>query len=369
MNNNISVHLSALSGLNTKKSIGEGSSVYVRILKDNGNGSYIASFSSGRFLLKSDVPLLENSGFRARIKIDGEKVLLQRIAEKAELKNNVQKITSENKNIFFERLSLPSDRLSFILFQQSRLLGGKFDVKTFDKARHIAEKLKKNKNAAGNAAYIMEKKGISSDEKKVLSILDESDDFEDLDDFFDSQKNTDFLFLQDSSYDKKDCKAIENLFQSFFLDIFTNPESFGLKPSALTLFNHLGFCFNKENATENSFLTDGSWIKIPFDFILENKNGKGSFCAFIKNDSCTLKKATITFSFEEEMYAFSLDFCKEKLSSINCACTNLKKTESLLRKLKNRFNDVSVSFSELKKEDFSEFSAENVQINMVDFSI
>ncbi|UKI53082.1 MAG: hypothetical protein L6V86_08305 [Treponema sp.] len=111
MKTNVVMHLTALSGVNGNNSLREGGSVYVRIIKSAGNNSYIASFSGGRFLLKSEIPLSEGAGFPAKIKIENGKILLQKIHADSH-KDSVQKITAENKNPFLETRS--SAGFSFI---------------------------------------------------------------------------------------------------------------------------------------------------------------------------------------------------------------------------------------------------------------
>ena len=79
--NSVVVHSTALSNAVSQKSFGEGSSVFVRVLKNNGGNSYTVSFGGGRFAIRSEVPLAEGSSFRATIHLDGETVRLVRQAD------------------------------------------------------------------------------------------------------------------------------------------------------------------------------------------------------------------------------------------------------------------------------------------------
>ena len=227
MKTDVVMHLTALSGVNGNNSLREGGSVYVRIIKSAGNNSYIASFSGGRFLLKSEIPLSEGAGFPAKIKIENGKILLQKIHADSH-KDSVQKITAENKNPFLEKLGLPPDSLSYSMLQQMKMLGSRFSLESFQKFRKIAEKIKNKEKSAGDAAFILEEKGIPADEKKVLSVLGGSEKERD---------SAEEIFQDKNNFSR----PAENSFSEFFSAIFNSSANLKNQPGILTLFNHLGF--------------------------------------------------------------------------------------------------------------------------------
>ena len=355
MKTDVVVHLTALSNVNGKNSLREGSSVYVRIIKNNGNNSYLASFAGGRFLLKSGIPLSEGSGFLAKLKIENGRIILQKLQQNTESKNSIYKITQENQGQFLEKMGLVPDNLSFSMLQQMKMLGARFSMDTFQKIRKIAEKLKGKEKTASDAAFILEEKGIPSDEKKVSHILgnaEESDD--DAGEIFSGKR---VINLQP-----------ENSFRVFFEKILNLPENGKNQPGILTLFNHLGFNFAAEpnfSHSENGF---GSWIKIPFEFNIEEKCGNGSFCGFLGNSSKKLEKAVVCFDIADKKYIFEFGLNGNNLLYLNAGASASAENKMLLEILKSRFEKTKVGCID-SVGDFSEFSADNIEIRSVSLSV
>ena len=143
--NSVVVHSTALSNAVSQKSFGEGSSVFVRVLKNNGGNSYTVSFGGGRFAIRSEVPLAEGSSFRATIHLYGETVRLVRQSDVSSSDGAFRKMTVQFDaagNIqnpalaaYFKKLGLVPDGLSCALFAQMKLLGVKFDAAAFSRAR------------------------------------------------------------------------------------------------------------------------------------------------------------------------------------------------------------------------------------------
>ena len=351
MKTDVVVHLAALSNVNGKKSLREGSSVYVRIIKSNGNNSYLASFAGGKFFIKSEIPLTAGSGFLAKIKLENGKVVLKKLPDVMQNKGSVQKITAENQSSFLEKLGLAPDNISLGLFQQMKMLGSRFSLNSFQKSRKIAEKIKGREKSASDAAFILEKKGILPDEEKILEIL--GDDNESGEIF--SEKN----MLPPKT---------ENPFMEFFENILGSSENIKNKPGILTLFNHIGFNFDsggKKSFSEKGF---GSWIKIPFEFNIEKKCGKGSFCGFLGNSSKKLEKAVLCFYLESESYVFEFGLDDNKLLYLNAGSSDSEKSGNLVKILSSSFKNTKIMEIDSVRE-FSEFSADNVEISTVSFSV
>ncbi len=351
MKTDVVVHLTALSGVNGKNSLREGSSVYVRIIKSNGNNSYLASFAGGKFFIKSEIPLSAGSGFLAKIKLENGKVVLQKLADNLESKDSIQKITAENQNSFLEKMGLVPDNISFGLLQQMKMLGSRFSLAAFQKSRKIAEKIKGREKSASDAAFILENKGVLPDEKRILGILGDDNDSGE---FF-SEKNV----LPPKS---------ENPFRDFFKNILEFPENINNKPGILTLFNHIGFCFGSGESSIRAEKGFGSWIKIPFEFNLEKKCGKGSLCGFLGNMSKKMEKAVLCFYLENEKYVFEFGLKENQLLYLNVGCSDSVKTKNLAEILSSSFKKIKIMEIGLV-QDFSEFSANNIEISAVSFSV
>lgn len=338
MNTNVVVHSAALSNVNTNSSLREGSSVYVRILKNVGNNSYVAAFAGGKFLLKSEISLKEGAEFFAKIKLSAGKIILQKIEKNADTKNSVQKITVENQKQFLENLGLFPDKISFSMFQQMKLLGVRFEKNLFQKARKISEKFKGKEKTASDAAFIMEKKGILSDEEKVCAVLQNGDAADN------------FSYNNGEKF-----SGSGNCVSYFFKNLLSSSELLKNQPGILTLFNHLGFDF--ENAK-----TNGSWIKIPFEFSSEEICGNGSFCGFLQNKTKTLEKAVLTFYEKDARYIFEFGLSGNNLSYLNYICSDGSKNHKIAQKLKNQFKNIKINQIDEDAFDFSEFSADNSEI-------
>lgn len=358
MKTNVVVHLAALSNVNGKNSLREGSSVYVRIIKNNGNNSYLASFAGGKFFIKSEIPLSAGSGFLAKIKLENGKVVLQKLADNIENKNSIQKITAENQNSFLEKMGLFPDNISLALFQQMKMLGSRFSLPVFQKSRKIAEKIKGREKSASEAAFILEKKGILPDEKSVLEILG-------------NDRDSGEIFSGKNEFVPK----TENPFRDFFENILRASGNIKNKPGILTLFNHVGFNFDSCGAgvhsgenfsfSENGF---GSWIKIPFEFNIDENYGNGSFCGFLGNGTKKLEKAVLCFYLESENYVFEFGLNGNKLLYLNAGCSDSAKSKNLLGILKSSFTETEIMEIDSAR-DFSEFSADNVELSTVSFSV
>lgn len=344
MNTNAVFHATALSNVNVNGLLREGSSVYVRILKNNGNNSYLASFAGQKILLKSEISLREGTEFFAKIKFSNGKIVLQKIASGENAKNSAEKLGTESQKQFLENLGLKPDNISIATFLQMKQLGVRYDQKIFEKVRKIAEKIKNKQKSASDAAFIMEEKGISADEKKVLAILDNGNE---ADEFSYNQNNQ--------------SKSSETNFQSiknFFENIFKFAENLKNQPGILTLFNHFGF----EQKTVGA---NGNWIKIPFEFSAENNCGNGSFCAFIKNSSKMLEKSVLNFYVNGEQYIFEFGLNGKNLSYLNFGCSNFSKNAEILKNLQNQFGNEKIKIGQIYFDDgFSEFLADNSGISI-----
>lgn len=350
MKTDVLMHLTALSNVNGKNSLREGSSVYVRIIKNNGNNSYLAAFSGGRFFLKSKIPLAEGSGFLAKLKLENGKIILQKVQSNPENKDSIQRVTAENQALFLEKMGLVPDNISFSLLQQMKMLGSRFSLTAFQKSRKIADKIKNKEKTAADVAFILEEKGISSDEKKVAEIL--------------GNDNTSGEISEKIALPLK----TENPFKVFFENILNSSENLKNQPGILTLFNHIGFCFDSGDFSIHEKKGFGSWIKIPFEFSFEEKNGKGSFCGFLKNSSKNLEKAVVCFYLEKENYVFEFGLNGNKLLYLNAGCSDSLKTKILVEILNSSFEKTKIRKID-SFQDFSEFSADDIEINSVSLSV
>ena len=181
----VSVHKAALNVQANSKSYGEGSSVYLKVLKDNGGGKFTVGFGGNRFLISSELSLKEGDAFLARIKLDGQKVFLVREVEKGLTKPLGQALTAlfdSKGNIlegalssYFEKLGLAPDSFNYYLFQTLKSLSIPFSRNLFRKARLIAGHFPGRELAAGKAFLVLQQKGLDAGIEEVRFFLDGGD--------------------------------------------------------------------------------------------------------------------------------------------------------------------------------------------------
>lgn len=390
MKTNVVVQKSALAQNSSARTLSEGDSIYVRVIKNQGGGKYIVSLGGNRFELSSTIKLNEGETFPAKIRIENQKIFLVQQSgteiRKSVLENLEGLFSSDGKILnpeivkYFENLSLFPDFVNYSLLQTMKYLGLNFSHQSFTKARQIAFRFKGKESEAAKTALILIQKGIEPSEENVRAILSsdsedsECPDSEDLNEkknFFESEalkdseefekseysENRDFFSGQEFS-DKKNFRSENNSENDEYLNlekrIFSALENFfgsllkGEKPQKnpqglLSLFNHSGF-------KKTGFSEGGSWIKVPVEFVFfqngENKSAFGEICFFIKSETKKAEKFACRINFFEKIYKFVLSF-KGNSKKIYVS-ENLDVSE-----LKNTFPELEFEYaSVLQNEDF-----------------
>ncbi len=334
------VQSAALTKESKIRTLGEGSSVYVKILKNLGGGRYAASFGGNRFEISSAIKLDEGQGVLAKIKIEEKRILLviqgEKSVQTAVLKNvegvfdRDGKILNPQLAKYLERLGLFPDRVNYALLQTVKFLGMKFNPVLFARARRMARSFG-SAEAASKTAMILFQKGMEPSEENIRRILlcakdsdagkrsgseeflkDES--FEDgffsekefdSEDGFDSERGGDseprgFSDSGGESYfygrlEKDFFNALAENFKDLIEGKCKNPRG------VLTLFNHSGFRYD-------SGAFGGSWVKIPiaFDFVSDGKkhSAGGEVCFFINAKCGKAEKCSVKAVFFEKLYRF-----------------------------------------------------------------
>lgn len=352
MKTSVVVHSAALTPGNNAKALREGSSVYVRVLKNNGNGSYKVSFAGGSFDIRSSVPLEVGSSFKAGISLAGSRVILKmqgadilldssKLYKLPVIFDSEGRITNPKIIQYFANLGLYPDELSYELFNLTKDTGSRFDREIISKARILGMKFKGREKKAASAAFILMQKGIVPDSEMVEALME--DEGENLS--LDSEK-------------AGDGKAASNSFADFFEEIFCCRGTENYKSGLLTLFNHLGF--KKETA---SF---GNWIKVPFDFKYfreGRKNGKGSFYAFLDAEKKSPRRIVLNFDFSGVSYGFCIFMNGGQVQKI-LAAADSPDLSSVESRLKVSFPEVEVT--EVSYGDFHSFMPENEGLSMLE---
>ncbi len=149
----ISIVHSSLSSTLVK----DGDIVFVRVVSDNGNGSYTASFAGNRFVVRSHSPLSAGASFKAQISIENSVVKITPLLESAN-----EPAFNQSTASFLQRIGLPPDAVSLRLvqfFQQHNL---KIDLSLAKRARSAANAFPGREKDAAEAALFLADKDIES---------------------------------------------------------------------------------------------------------------------------------------------------------------------------------------------------------------
>lgn len=354
MKTDVVVHSAALTNRSAKRTLSEGSSVYVRIIKKDGNNSYTAAFGGGRFSIKSELPLKPGMGFFTTIMLENNRIVLQQqnvkmIVQDAGLQkiNSVIDMTgriSDPKLIsYFERIGLIPDEISLSLYNQMRNLGIRFERALFIKARAIGMKFKGREKNASIIAYLIECKGLQASEKSVEEIMSGGEKSMSFSEDFDFSNNT-----------------RENPVRDFFKMILNGEKISSTKEGVVTLFNHLGFSYSRASI-------QGNWIKIPFEFSSSKANkkaGNGSFCGFLNSYSKILDHFTLSMRYGGHIYGFAVFLKNERCCKIIISSTgDVEMDFALSTNFKKKFPDSEVFFC--RDNEFCEFYTEPADIGFV----
>lgn len=315
------VHSAALSNAVSRKSFGEGSSVFIRVLKNNGENSYTVSFGGGRFVIRSELPLEEGSSFRATVRLDGDTVLLVRqnsgdISVGAPHNELVRFDDSGNilnpaVAAYFKKLGLVPDDVSFALFEQMKLLGRKFDAASFARARALSKKIKGNEKNAARTSLVMEEKGIFARDEDIRAVLgDGSSGGENARGGFSQNQQGNTAAAAGSVFpDAQD-------FKQFFNRLLRGEEK---KTSGiLALFNHTGF-------SQSDCDFSGSWVRVPFELDIKSAGEKicGSISLFLEPQKKSVGRCVLKFAISQETYFFVLFFEGGKCVRIKTPFSNI----------------------------------------------
>lgn len=176
---NVAIHSqSALSGF--QQNVREGALLFVRILQNQGGGTYLASFAGGRFLVKSDVALKAGETFHAHVKVaNGNVFLLPQNGAARILGGNAISVHNFNfqspeASAFLASFGLPADAVSQKILQFLMHGGARLDAALMKKARRLAAKFAGREIDAAESALVLEQSGFDSEEflEEIMELLD-----------------------------------------------------------------------------------------------------------------------------------------------------------------------------------------------------
>ncbi|MCR5614386.1 hypothetical protein [Treponema sp.] len=373
----------------------EGSSVFVRILKESAPGRYLASFAGQRFEVRSKQALVPGSTFMAKIAIKNGRVNIVRSGE-IHAPDTIQKTSAQNtKNIIqnintmsgqmaelFLSLGLPADSVSKILLQTFVASGTKIDFDKVKKARAVALEFSGNEDEAAEAALILMEKGIEPTADNIrdlmMALVDGAGESLSGDGAGESQSAeeqsaTEELFGAEESYaehvrvDDKAGGEIAGLIaevKEYFGALLEGKAEGDMPGGFLTVFNHMASGgagvgkggaevaddadFGKDGAARPRF--DGThWVVLPFEFGFKRHEkvheGVGVFRVFLDFLKKSARKFVVNFNIDGKLWTFVVSYKGECIKDVkfNCLPQQDQKTiEGYKEKLSSLLGGVSI---------------------------
>lgn len=339
--------------------IKEGSSVLVRVLKQTGSNSYIASFAGGRFTVNSKEALKPGSAFMAKISFADGKLNLSKIpseqntSQNADSKNVVTSSNALTSDVaaLLQSLGVAPDSVSKTLLQTFYASGSRVDVNKLNRAKAAASKFEGREDEAAEAALILLEKGIEPTFENISDVLTGFS----LEKKFESTDSK-----NDESFDEKE---IEKELRRFFKSLVESDRA-GISSDAgfLSVFNHM--------ASKQSGDGSGHFVVVPFEFGFEKGskvlNGDGVFRVIFGISEKILKKTVITLKINGNIWNFVLYLEKEHIKKVKlCHFSELSKHEdkNLCARLSDFLGGVPVEMESPDK--VSGFASGEVLISVV----
>lgn len=336
----------------------EGNSVLVRILKQTGSNSYIASFAGGRFTVNSKDALKPGTTFMARLSFQNGKVNLVKIpqvqnqnSEPKAVITSSNTLTSEIASLL-QSLGVAPDSISKTLLQTFYATGSRVNVEKLNKARVAAMKFEGREEEAAEAALILLEKGIEPTFENISDVLTG---------FSLEKKFEEADGKSDESFDEK---QIEKELRRFFKDLVESDRAGNSSDAGfLTVFNHLASRQTEDGA--------GHFVVVPFEFGFEKGEkqlkGDGVFRVILGISEKILKKTVITFKINSQIWNFVVSLDKEHIKKVKlCHFSELsiETDENLCKRLSDFLGGVLVEAESFEK--LCGFASGDVPINVVE---
>lgn len=395
---NVAIHSqSAFSGI--QKSVREGDFLFVRILKNQGGGKYLASFAGGRFFVKSDFPLKAGETFRAQVKIVNGKFFLlpQNGSGKISGANAISvqnfNFQSPEASAFLASLGLPADGVSQKILQFLMQSGARLDSALMKKARRLAAKFAGREIDAAESAILLEQKGFDSDDflEEIMELL--GGDFQEGENENPRKENSSDENSNENSAEKKsdsDSKngaILENAALHKISDLENNCEFF-LKQCAEEIKNFFSaalvgdfqgcekknfLAFFNQKAAKNFSQGKKNWIFLPFEFEMNSlrKNGEdvlhgaGVFRICVDLEKSLAEKISVNFKFAGKNLRFVLCFKDKKVCRVLFSFGDEGGADSSAESLSRIFGE-GVEVRAISPEEFSAFGTEDFPLSSVE---
>lgn len=289
---------------------GGGSVVSVKVLRNNGGGSYTVSFAGNKYSVKSNIPLKEGQVFKATVKYDGQKIILEQRGQTPAVLNLTEDILladgmpGEQLSAYLSQIGLVPDKVTVSIMQFLQQNGFKLDFSLIQKARLLAMKFPGNEKKAADAALLLMENGISGDEEIIRCLLNI---FAGQDNGYSSDRGDRPLGQNQQNLNQGD-RPLD--FTSF---LYTN--SISGKENLLAFMNH----YAKNN---------NHWIFLPYEWDFGKQKVTGFIKLFLDITEKKVNKMQINADFSVKKYYFVLKFIQSKVKEVRfCTLPSLLPSE------------------------------------------
>lgn len=267
--------------------IKEGDTAFIRILKDLGEGRYLASIGGNRMSVQSQKPLSCGQTFRATISFKDGKLVLDPSQFKTEEKTPLP--SKENSAIsFLQKNGFATEGVNLKIIEFLMQSGVSINKKKISRALKAAADFPGKEEEAAETGALLEEKGIEPVKENILRFM---------------------MQCSKNSEEKKDSQSSEkeekqNKTKSTVCPLFDEDET-EKKEGILTLSNHL-------KNTEN----DLHWITLPFEWNCHGSEWNGEIRVLINTSLKSTEKIKIKCSNLCKNYSFMLYFRDSKVSEV-----------------------------------------------------
>jgi hypothetical protein len=153
-----------------------GSSVFVRVISENGGGRYTVSFAGNRVDVQSQKKLVAGQTFTATVQMGADGKILLVPSNDVASSESPAVLPGEALSSFLAAQGLATDASMVKIMQFLQQTGVKTDVTLMQKAQKIASRFPGNEKRAAEVAILLLEKGIEPDEalvKKLLLLFDD----------------------------------------------------------------------------------------------------------------------------------------------------------------------------------------------------
>jgi len=281
----------------------DGDFVFIKVLKDKGNGFYTVALGNKKFDCYSKILLEKNSIIKVKVSLQKDCIVFT--PEKNVPLENFFKLSYDSLKNFsaldifnnlFLSLGLPLDNISFNLISLLQQMGLNANPSILKKCYKIAQKFLGKQEEAVQVALMLWEKGIEPTENLILDILS----------LIDNQNNKNYAkdFFKQQNSNTEDSEKSD-----FFCELYG--KSFSILENSsgiLTLWNHIAPC-------------NRHWLILPYEFHFSNDNENlncyiGNIRFLLNQDKKNIEKLVVTSNNSTKTYTFVLYFNNKNISKI-----------------------------------------------------